>query len=61
MQQATYQAQTLQISIKDDYAIVQIDNGKVNAISTQLLLDFIEIFNTLDKDENIKGAILALS
>ena len=59
MQQTTYQAQTLQINIKDDYAIVQIDNGKVNAISTHLLLDIIKIFNGLDKDENIKGAILA--
>lgn len=58
MQQQTYQAQTLQIDIKNDYAIVQIDNGKVNAISTQLLLDLIEIFNALDKNENIKGAIL---
>ena len=59
MSKAIYEAKSLQIEIKDEYAIVQLDNGKVNAISAQLLADLIEIFDALDKDEKVKGAILA--
>ena len=55
----TYQADTLQIEIKKDYAIVQLDNGKVNAINIPLVKDLTRIFNELDEDSNIKGAILA--
>jgi len=54
----SYNADTLQIEIKDDYALVQLDNGKVNAINTSLLLDLKKIFDALDKDEHVKGAIL---
>ncbi len=54
----SYQADTLEIEIKDDYALVQLTNGKVNAINTPLLLDLKKVFDALDKDENIKGAIL---
>jgi len=54
-----YEAKTLLIEIKDDYAIVQLNNGKVNAIDTQILLDLREIFEALAKDKNIKGAILS--
>ena len=59
MQSTNYQAQSLQIELKNDYAIVRIDAGKVNAISTQLLNDIIEIFDALDQNEHIKGAILS--
>lgn len=55
---STYQADTLQIEIKDDYAIVQLDNGKVNAINIPLVKDLARIFNELDNDSNVKGAIL---
>jgi len=49
---------TLKIEKKKNYAIVQLDNGKVNAINTQLLIDLKETFLNLDKDEAVKGVIL---
>ena len=59
MTETTYQAATLTIEIKDSYAIVQLNNGKVNAINTPLMKDLISTFKALDADEQIKGAILA--
>ncbi len=55
----TYQADTLQITQKDNYVIVQLDNGKVNAINTPLLLDLKHIFDALDKDDSIRGVVLS--
>jgi len=55
----TYEAATLNIELKADYAIVQIDNGKVNAINTPLLKDLKATFATLEKDKKVKGAILS--
>ena len=49
---------TLNIQEKKDYTIVQIDNGKVNGITTQLLADLKHTFLNLDKEENCKGVIL---
>ena len=49
---------TLKIEKKKEYAIIQIDNGKVNAINTQLLIDLKEAFLNLDKDDGVKGVIL---
>lgn len=59
MSQTTYTAETLNIELKDNYAIVQLNNGKVNAINLPLLKDLQQTFDQLDKDEQIKGAILA--
>jgi enoyl-CoA hydratase/carnithine racemase len=39
MKLTTYDAKSLLIEIKEDYAIVQLNNGKVNAINPQLLVD----------------------
>lgn len=50
---------TLNIILKEDYAIVELDNGKVNAINTPLLKEIKFAFDTLNKDPKIKGAILA--
>ena len=50
---------TLSIQRKDHYAIVQIDNGKVNAINTALVQDLHQAFTDLDADEDIRGLILA--
>lgn len=50
---------TLHIEKKNDYAIIHLDDGKVNAISTQMLEDLKMAFDTLDKDDEVKGAILA--
>jgi len=49
---------TLQITQKKDHTIVQIDNGKVNGITTQLLADLKDTFLDLDADEQTKGIIL---
>lgn len=53
-----YQADTLQIELKENYAIVTLDNGKVNAINTALLIDMNRIFDVLAKDDNVEGVIL---
>ena len=50
---------TLNISLEKNYAIVQIDNGKVNAINTPLLKELKQTFTSLDQNESIKGAILS--
>ncbi len=50
---------TIQIHKKENYAILQLDNGKVNAINTPLLLDIRKALEALDADPDIKGAILA--
>ena len=57
--QIEYKAETLQIEIKDNYAIVQLSNGKVNVINTPLVKDLKATFEALDKDKNIKGVILS--
>ena len=54
----TYKAETLNIEIKNNYAIVQINNGKVNAINIPLLKDLKQAFEALEEDNSIKGAIL---
>ncbi len=59
MSATTYTLDTLNIEIKDNYAIVQLNNGKVNAINTPLLKDLKSTFEALDQDAAIKGAILA--
>ena len=59
MKELTYEAKSLQIEIKENYAIVQLDNGKVNAINTELLVDLKATFEALEKDKKVKGAILS--
>ncbi len=49
---------TLKITYKENYAIVQLDNGKVNAISTELAKELGETFRSLEANDEIKGVIL---
>lgn len=51
--------ETLKVSTRDDYVIVQLDNGKVNAINTPLLKDLKAVFKDLDQDKDVKGVLLA--
>ena len=51
--------QTIQIHHKDNYVIVQLDNGKVNAISLALLRDLMHVFEQIEQNNDIKGVILA--
>lgn len=50
--------ETLNISLKDKYAICEIDNGKVNAIDTALSRDLKQFFNEAEADDGIEGVIL---
>lgn len=50
---------TIKLSHQKNYAIVQIDNGKVNAINTPLLKDLKNVLEVLDRDEKVKGVMLA--
>ncbi|MEM1119587.1 MAG: enoyl-CoA hydratase/isomerase family protein [Bacteroidota bacterium] len=59
MENTAYTAETLEVEIKDDYAVVVLNNGKVNAINTALLKDLKKTFAELHQDDSIKGAILA--
>lgn len=59
MQQLLNEVETLIIEKKKDYAIVKLNNGKVNAINLPLLKDLKKTFNALNADDSIKGAILA--
>ena len=49
---------TLNVAHKDNYVILQIDNGKVNAIDTQLAADLGQAFRDFEKDDAVKGVIL---
>jgi len=53
----SYQADTLIIHEKEGYVIVEMNNGKVNALNLAILKDLRDTFNALNDDENIKGAI----
>ena len=49
---------TLNITYKENYAIVQLDNGKVNAINTELAKELGEAFRVLEANETVKGVVL---
>jgi len=50
---------TLKIHEKKGYVIVELDNGKVNALDTSMWKELKEVFSDLDKNEAVKGVILA--
>lgn len=49
----------IQLSYEKNYAIVQLDYGKVNAISIAMAKDLVTVFRTLKNDDKVKGVILA--
>lgn len=49
---------TLEVSYKDDYAIVQMNRGKVNAINFEMVQDLRDMFGALEKNDAVKGVIL---
>ncbi|MEM6319149.1 MAG: enoyl-CoA hydratase/isomerase family protein [Bacteroidota bacterium] len=59
MEKTVKEVQTLNIELKENYAIVQLNNGKVNAINTPLLKDLISTFEDLAADKAVRGVILA--
>ena len=50
---------TLDIEKKEQYAVVTINNGKVNAVDTPLVKDLKAAFIDLEADNTVRGVILA--
>ena len=49
---------TLKIERRNGYAVVELNQGKVNAINTELAKDLLDFFTHATTDETIKGVIL---
>ncbi len=49
---------TLEVTYKKEYAIVQMNRGKVNAINFEMVQDLRDIFGKLEADDAVKGVIL---
>lgn len=49
---------TIKIERKENYAIVQLNRGKVNAINHQMTNELQEAFTGLQSDDSVKGVIL---
>lgn len=49
---------TLKVTYKADYAIVQMNRGKVNAINFEMVQDLRDIFYRLEQNNAVKGVIL---
>ncbi|MFT4972744.1 MAG: 3,2-trans-enoyl-CoA isomerase [Paraglaciecola sp.] len=49
---------TLNLIKKEDYVIVELNRGKVNAIDSELMTELGQTFRDLEKDESVKGVIL---
>ena len=49
---------TLNIKYKNNYALVEIDNGKVNAVNTNLATDLRDVFLDFEKNKDVNGVVL---
>lgn len=49
---------TLEITYKNEYAIVQMNRGKVNAINFEMVRELRETFRDLEENVEVKGVIL---
>jgi len=49
---------TLKIVKKDNYAIVQLNRGKVNAINFQMVGELSKAFQSFKEEETIRGVII---
>ena len=50
---------SIAVEYKENYAIVQLDGGKVNQINTAMLQDLKDVFLALDQDDSVQGVILS--
>ncbi|MEL6986919.1 MAG: enoyl-CoA hydratase/isomerase family protein [Bacteroidota bacterium] len=48
----------IKTEIKDDYALVHMDRGKVNALNHQFVEEIRTTFKTLEADDKVRGVIL---
>lgn len=49
---------TLQLVKKQDYIIVQMNRGKVNAINYEMVQELRQVFQDIENNEEVKGVIL---
>lgn len=49
---------TLQLTYKENYAIVQLDRGTSNPINLEMLFDLQKAFTDLKENDNVKGVML---
>ena len=49
---------TLRVLKKDNYSIVQINRGKVNAVNIEMVKELTTTFQSLKDDDDIKGVII---
>lgn len=49
---------TLEVTYKNEYAIVQMNRGKVNAINFEMVKELRDIFHSLEGNIEVKGVIL---
>lgn len=49
---------TLQLTRKKEYTIVQMNRGKVNAINYEMVKELRQVFQELEKDTEVRGVIL---
>lgn len=50
---------TLKLTKQENYAIVQLDRGTSNALNLEMFQELTQVFNTLKKDNDVKGVVLA--
>jgi 3,2-trans-enoyl-CoA isomerase len=50
---------TLELTKKQDYVIVKMHRGKVNAINYEMVQELRQVFKDFENDPNIKGVILS--
>lgn len=50
--------ETVKIQHKENYAILQLNRGKVNAINHKMVLEIREAFKGFNNDKSVKGVIL---
>lgn len=50
---------TLQLTRKQDYLIVKMQRGKVNAINYEMVQELRQVIKDIENDPDIKGAILS--
>lgn len=49
---------TLETTYKEEYAIVQMNRGKVNAINREMVQELRQVFQDIEKNSEVKGVIL---
>ena len=50
---------TLEITYKEEYAIVQMNRGKVNAINFEMVQELRDTFHALEENTEVNGVLLS--